>query len=76
MLNPRLTPLVGLAAALVLPLAAVVAASSIAPGPPFPDPETNRAVYDQAQVFRPATIATLEADIDAIEARTGAEVVV
>jgi len=45
-------------------------------GPPFPDPDIDRAVYDQAGVFTPETIAQAEATIDAIEARTGAEVVV
>jgi uncharacterized membrane protein YgcG len=54
----------------------VVAASPVPPGPPFPQPETDRAVYDQAGLFSPATIASAESTIDAIEARTGAEVVV
>jgi uncharacterized membrane protein YgcG len=49
---------------------------TVAAGPPFPDPENDRAVYDQAGVFAPATIASAEATIDAIENRTGAEVVV
>ena len=55
---------------------AVLAAPAAAAGPPFPDPEPDRAVYDEAGIFRPATIASAEATIDAIEARTGAEVVV
>jgi len=54
----------------------VVAASPVPPGPPFPEPETDRAVYDQAGLFTPATIEAAESTIDAIEARTGAEVVV
>ena len=49
---------------------------TIDPGPPFPDPQTDRAVYDQAGVFSAETIASAEATIDAIENRTGAEVVV
>ena len=61
-------------AALLLPLGVVLAA--IPPGPPFPNPVTDQAVYDTAGVFRASTITTLEATIDAIEARTGAEVVV
>jgi uncharacterized membrane protein YgcG len=61
------------ALALVVPLGAMAAA---APGPPFPDPVVDQAVYDNAGVFRPETIASAEATIDAIEARTGAEVVV
>lgn len=73
MLNRRLAAFAGLAAALLVPIAVALGAS---PGPPFPAPEVDRAVYDQAQVFRPDTIATLESGIDAIEVRTGAEVVV
>jgi uncharacterized membrane protein YgcG len=45
-------------------------------GPPFPAPELDRAVYDMAGVFALETVAQAEATIDAIEARTGAEVVV
>jgi uncharacterized membrane protein YgcG len=61
---------------LVMAAGAVLAADPIAPGPPFPDPEFNRAVYDTAGVFRQSTIDTAETTIDEIEARTGAEVVV
>ena len=46
------------------------------PGPPFPDPTSDVAVYDTASIFGPETIASAERTIDAIEARTGAEVVV
>ena len=47
------------------------------PGPPFPDPEIDRAVYDFAGILSPETrSSSAEATIDAIEARTGAEVVV
>ena len=53
-----------------------VAAPVGAGGPPFPDPELNRAVYDEAGAFRAETITSAERTIDAIEARTGAEVVV
>ncbi len=48
----------------------------VAPGPPFPDPETDRAVYDYAGILSPGEIVKAESTIDAIEARTGAEVVV
>jgi uncharacterized membrane protein YgcG len=48
----------------------------IAPGPPFPDPETDRAVYDFARILSPESIADAERRIDAIEQRTAAEVVV
>jgi len=46
------------------------------PGPPFPAPVANQAVYDYAGILSAATITRAEATIDAIEARTGAEVVV
>jgi uncharacterized membrane protein YgcG len=46
------------------------------PGPPFPQPEVGRAVYDFAGILSPAAIADAEGTIDAVEARTGAEVVV
>jgi uncharacterized membrane protein YgcG len=48
----------------------------IAPGPPFPEPEVDRAVYDLAGIFSPEVIVKAEATIDAIEERTAAEVVV
>ncbi|HEY7847546.1 MAG TPA: TPM domain-containing protein [Candidatus Limnocylindria bacterium] len=42
----------------------------------FPDPVTDQAVYDPADALDPETEALLESRIDAIEARTGAEVVI
>ena len=51
-------------------------ADAPAPGPPFPEPELDRAVYDFAGVFEPETIASVEETIDRIEERTKAEVVV
>ncbi len=50
--------------------------TGVPPGPPFPEPDVDRAVYDQVGLFSPDTIVAAEATIDAIEARTGAEVVV
>ncbi len=61
--------------ALVLPVVAI-GADPPPPGPPFPDPVADQAVYDYAGVFSEATIASAESTIDAIEARTGAEVAV
>ncbi len=55
---------------------AVLAAPVSAAGPPFPPPIDGQAVYDLAHVFHRETIASAEKAIDAIEARTGAEVVV
>ena len=56
--------------------AAAASPSSPPPGPPFPQPTDGRAVYDFAGVLSVATIAHAEATIDAIEARTAAEIVV
>ncbi len=76
--NRRRVRIGALLAAVAWSLGAGLASASSPdhPGPPYPPPELDRAVYDQAGVFRPATVAALEATIDAIEARTGAEVVV
>jgi uncharacterized membrane protein YgcG len=52
------------------------AAAAPPPGPPYPDPILDQAVYDYAEVFSPATEETVETTIDMIEARTGAEVAV
>jgi uncharacterized membrane protein YgcG len=49
---------------------------SVDAGPPFPNPADGVAVYDQAGIFRPDTIAAVEKSIDEIETRTGAEVAV
>ncbi len=57
-------------------LASAVSAASPPAGPPFPQPEIDRAVYDYAGILSPAAVADAERTIDAIEARTGAEVVV
>lgn len=59
-----------LVAALLLPSVALAA------GPPFPPPVDGQAVYDEAGVLRPETIERAEGIIDAIEARTGAEIAV
>jgi len=49
---------------------------TIDPGPPFPEPEVDRAVYDFAGILSPDAIVRAESTIDTIEARTAAEVVV
>ena len=46
------------------------------PGPPFPEPITSVAVYDYAAVISPEVIRRLDNSIDAIEERTGAEIVI
>jgi uncharacterized membrane protein YgcG len=62
----------GVAVALGLAVAPTIQAA----GPPYPEPETNQAVYDFARIFSPDAIAAAEATIDDIENRTAAEVVV
>lgn len=57
---------------LVLPLVP----AAIAAGPPFPAPVNNQAVYDEAGVLSDGVRTRVEATIDGIESRTGAEVVV
>jgi uncharacterized membrane protein YgcG len=64
------------ALAATLAVLALVPSVALAAGPPFPDPVENQAVYDTAGVLDPATIAKVEAQIDQVEAETGAEVVV
>jgi uncharacterized membrane protein YgcG len=59
-----------------LVLLALTAAAALAAGPPFPDPETDRAVYDEAGMLRPEVVAELESRIAAVESATGAEIVV
>ena len=68
-----LRPLAGLSLALML---AAIAATAAAAGPPFPDPVANQAVYDPAGAITSEAEHQLEARIDAIEARTKAEIVV
>ncbi|HET7676846.1 MAG TPA: TPM domain-containing protein [Candidatus Limnocylindrales bacterium] len=69
-----------LAAGLLLLTAAAVGADGhdrrVPPGPPYPSPAADRVVYDFAGAFRPGTLAEATRIISAIEARTGAEVVV
>src|SRR5918994_7702545 len=64
--------LLSIGTAIVLLLPVVVAAA----GPPFPRPVDGQAVYDSAGILSDAAIADAEATIDAIEARTAAEIVV
>jgi uncharacterized membrane protein YgcG len=70
-----IVPALGLGVALQILLAATAVAAP-RPGPPYPDPVENQAVYDYAGIFSADTIARAEDTIDAIEARTGAEVAV
>src|SRR4051812_36264117 len=72
----RAAATVALAALALAALAGPWTIVAVAAGPPFPNPENDRAVYDTADVFEPATRSRVEETIDAIEQRTGAEVVV
>ena len=70
--SPRLVGVVALAMWLLAATVATVAAA----GPPFPDPVTGQSVYDPAGAVDPGVEATLEQRVDAIEQRSGAEIVV
>ena len=59
-----------------LVLLVLSAATTTAAGPPFPDAEDDRQVYDEAGVLRPEVVAELEQRVDAVEAATGAEIYV
>ncbi|HYX10479.1 MAG TPA: TPM domain-containing protein, partial [Candidatus Acidoferrum sp.] len=70
----RLTTIAAVTAAALLVLA--VARVSIAAGPPYPDPIPGIHVYDTADALTGADIGAAEKQIQAIEARTGAQIVV
>lgn len=57
-------------------LATVLLATSVAAGPPFPDPVPDQSEYDEAGVLNATTEADLEQRVDALEARSGAEVAI
>ncbi len=57
-------------------LVLAVAGLAVAAGPPFPPPVDGQAVYDTADALRGATEQQVEATIDTIEQRTGAEIAV
>ena len=65
-----------LAALALAALAAATATVAVAIGPPYPDPVDGRAVYDEAQILSAEAEGALEERIDAIEARSGAEIVI
>jgi uncharacterized membrane protein YgcG len=49
---------------------------ALAAGPPFPPPTDGSAVYDEAGALTHDTVSTLEMEVDAIEARGGAEIAI
>src|SRR3954466_10989382 len=59
-----------------LALAALVAPAPVAAGPPYPPPDNGVRVYDNADILSPDVEGAAQSTIDAIEARTGAQVVV
>ena len=63
-------------AAIAFSLLVLAGPAVASPGPPFPSPEVGRTVYDFAEIFSPAVVSEAQNTIAAIEARTGAEVVV
>ncbi|HYC07814.1 MAG TPA: TPM domain-containing protein, partial [Candidatus Binatia bacterium] len=67
--------------ATVLALLALLASATLIaavepPGPPYPPPVEGQRVYDTAGVLSPSDIAYATARIEAIEQRTGVEIVV
>jgi uncharacterized membrane protein YgcG len=64
-----------LAVALTVAGPFAVARPALAAGPPFPDPEPGRWVYDESGIWSDAAESQAEGIIDAIEARVGAQVV-
>jgi hypothetical protein len=72
----RAIPLVAACVLALAWIAPAVVRAETPPGPPFPDPVVDRAVYDEAGLFSPTGAAEAEAIIDRIEERTGAEIVV
>ena len=66
----------GLFWALIIAVAVFGFPGSASNGPRFPDPVLGQAVYDPARALDPGIAQALEAQIDAIEARSGAELVI
>jgi uncharacterized membrane protein YgcG len=64
------------AAALAAAVLGLALAGTAVGGAPFPDPVIDQAVYDETGLLSDAVIEELEARIDALEARSGAEVVI
>ncbi|MFI5261238.1 MAG: TPM domain-containing protein, partial [Candidatus Limnocylindrales bacterium] len=60
----------------LLALALLAAAPAAAAGPPYPSPVAGQYVYDTAGVFAPTVIDHVQAEIAAIQARSGVEIVV
>jgi len=57
-------------------LAGPALAAAPPPGPPYPDAVTGQRVYDYAGIFSSPTVAQAQSLIEAIEARTGAQIAV
>src|SRR3954447_17345208 len=76
--RPRIPAVVAAALATLagLALAALVASAAVAAGPPYPPPDSGVRVYDNADILSPDVEGAAQSTIDAIEARTGAQVVV
>jgi uncharacterized membrane protein YgcG len=68
--------LVGAAAWLLLLVSAGASVAAPPVGPPYPDAVTGQRVYDYAGIFSQSAIDSAQQTIDAIQARTGAQVAV
>jgi uncharacterized membrane protein YgcG len=64
------------AGALLAILATAIAGVALGVGPPYPPPVEDTAVYDEANLLSPNVEAALEERIDAVEVRSGAEIVI
>ena len=77
MLDPMHRWARALPSALAVPLLlALAAGSAVAAGPPYPEPETDRSVYDLCGWLSPAAVEQIEGLIDGMETEVGAEMVV
>jgi uncharacterized membrane protein YgcG len=72
----RTAGLAGVAAWLLLLVSAGASVAAPPAGPPYPDAVTGQRVYDYAGIFSQSAINSAQQTIDAIQARTGAQVAV
>lgn len=72
----RTAGLVGAAAWLLLLVSAGTSVAAPPVGPPYPNAVTGQRVYDYAGIFSQSAIDSAQQTIDAIQARTGAQVAV
>jgi len=73
--TPRSVTIAATAWVLLL-LVSALAKAAVAPGPPFPDQQSDRFIYDQASAFSPAVRQAMTVALAALKQDTGADVVV